>query len=78
MFARILLRSIATGFLLFSATATVSGEDIIHDSEFQLLQKQHGEKWAAEDKEIEAKLDALRKKHGKRPNIIHIMWDDMM
>ena len=52
-------------------------EDIIHDSEFQLLQKQYGEKWAAEDKEIEQKLESLRKKHGKRPNIIHIMWDDM-
>jgi arylsulfatase A-like enzyme len=51
--------------------------DIIHDSEFQLLQKQHGDKWAAEDKDIEEKLESLRKKHGKRPNIIHIMWDDM-
>jgi arylsulfatase len=50
---------------------------IIHDSEFQVLLKQKGAEWKAEDKEIEAKLDALRKKHGKRPNIIYIMWDDM-
>ena len=50
---------------------------IIHDAEFQLLQKQYGDKWAAEDKEIENKLESLREKHGKRPNIIHIMWDDM-
>ena len=62
--------------LAFTSSAVFSKE-IIQDAEFQLLQKQHGEKWAAEDKEIEAKLDALRKKHGKRPNIIHIMWDDM-
>ena len=54
-----------------------NAKEIIHDSEFQILQEQHGDKWAAEDKTIEQKLDALRKKHGKRPNIIHIMWDDM-
>ena len=46
---------------------------IIHDTEFQVLLKQNGAEWTAEDKEIEAKLDALRKKHGKRPNIIYIM-----
>jgi len=50
---------------------------IIHDTEYQILEAQYGEKWAEEDKEIEAKLDALYKEHGKRPNIIHIMWDDM-
>jgi len=51
--------------------------DIIFDAEFDLLEAQHGERWAAEDVEIEARLEALRQKHGKRPNIIHIMWDDM-
>jgi arylsulfatase len=50
---------------------------IVHDAEFQLLWKQKGEEWTAEDKKIEQKLEALRKKHGKRPNIVHIMWDDM-
>ena len=50
---------------------------IIHDSEFQLLWKQKGKEWTAENKEIDKQLEALRKKHGKRPNIIHIMWDDM-
>jgi len=50
---------------------------IIHDAEYEILLKQNGDAWAAEDKEIEKKLDALKKKHGKRPNIIHIMWDDM-
>ena len=54
-----------------------SNYGIIHDSEFQVLLKQKGDDWNAEDKEIEARLDALRKKHGKRPNIIYIMWDDM-
>ena len=67
-------------FLAFALAANSLAKGpagIIHDAEFQLLQKQYGEKWAVEDKEIEKKLEALRKKHGKRPNIIHIMWDDM-
>jgi arylsulfatase len=49
---------------------------IIHDAEHYLLEAQHGDKWAAEDKDIDQKLAELRKKHGTPPNIIHIMWDD--
>lgn len=62
--------------LLISPPAAISGE-IIQDSEYQLLLEQHSDRWAAEDQDIESKLDALAQKHGKRPNIIHIMWDDM-
>ena len=51
--------------------------NLIHEAEYSILLKQHGEKWAAEDREIDARLETLRKKHGKRPNIIYIMWDDM-
>jgi arylsulfatase len=50
---------------------------IVYEAEFQKVFKQHADKWAEEDKQIERRLEALRKKHGKRPNIIHIMWDDM-
>ena len=50
---------------------------IVHDAEFQVIYKQNKTSWDAEDKEITARLDALEKKHGKRPNVIHIMWDDM-
>ena len=49
---------------------------IVHDPEYYILDAQHGQKWAAEDKELNAKLAALRKKYGAPPNIIHIMWDD--
>ena len=52
-------------------------KEIVHDAEFYVLKAQHGQQWAAEDKEIEQRLDELRQKHGKRPNIVHIMWDDM-
>jgi len=73
-----------TGFLaistLVAATLLVGGpataKDIIHDAEHYLLAAQHGERWAVEDKNLDAKLAALEKKFGTKPNIIHIMWDD--
>lgn len=40
------------------------------------LAKKNREKWAAEDKQIDAKLAALQKRFGKRPNIIYILADD--
>ena len=39
--------------VLSLATSLASASDIVYDSEFQVLVAQHGEKWAAEDKEIE-------------------------
>ena len=65
--------------LAFSPTGNVlakTSANLIHDAEQSILVEQFGEKWAAQDKVLQAKLDALHKKHGKRPNIIHIMWDD--
>ena len=49
---------------------------IVHDAEYYILDAQNGKKWAAEDKEVDKKLAELRKKFGRPPNIIHIMWDD--
>ena len=71
-----LAAAIAAGGIGLSAGSPLSAEGIIHDAEQTLLQEQFGEKWAAQDKEIAAKLKALEEKHGKKPNIIHIMWDD--
>lgn len=50
--------------------------DIIHDAEQEILLEQYGAQWAKQDEDIDAKLAALEKKFGKKPNIIHIMWDD--
>jgi arylsulfatase len=77
-----LLTQAAAGMIAFGLGLDARAQDapphgIIHDSEFQRLWKQKGAEWTAEDREIDAKLDALQRKHGKRPNIIHIMWDDM-
>lgn len=51
---------------------------IIHDAEYAILAAQNGPRWAADDKTIEAKLSALRKKNGgKPPNIVYILLDDL-
>ncbi len=49
---------------------------ILHDAEYYILEAQNGERWAAEDKELDKKLDELKKKQGQPPNIIYILWDD--
>ena len=67
---------VSSAVLLTGSASMIHAADIIHDAEQDILQKQYGEKWAKQDVGIQAKLDALYKKTGKRPNIIHIMWDD--
>lgn len=69
----------AVGLSLSCSPPDVSaGKDIIHDGEFNFLKAQYGEKWADEDKEIDAKLAEIRKKNGgKRPNILYILIDDV-
>ncbi|MBW1971112.1 MAG: sulfatase-like hydrolase/transferase, partial [Deltaproteobacteria bacterium] len=70
-----LLAAIAT--MVFSLSIGLAkAKEIIHDAEYYVLEAQHGDKWAAQDKELDKKLAELRKKHGTPPNIIHIMWDD--
>jgi arylsulfatase len=59
-----------------AVVAQTAKPKIIHDSEYYILEAQHGEVWAAQDKELDQKLAELRKKFGTPPNIIHIMWDD--
>lgn len=50
---------------------------IVYDSEYYLLHYKNGEKWEEEDRDLDARLSALKQKHGTPLNIIHIMWDDM-
>jgi arylsulfatase len=51
-------------------------DKIVHDAEYYILYAQNGQKWDAEDRELDRKLAELRAKHGGPPNFIHIMWDD--
>jgi arylsulfatase len=61
----------------FGTPGAVVAKEIIHDAEHYILEAQHGEKWATEDKALDKRLAELKKKFGTPPNIIHIMWDDM-
>jgi len=75
------MRTFLTGAALLlvgalGAPTVATAAEIIHDAEYYVLEAQHGERWAAQDAEISAKLKALRDKHGAPPNIIHVMWDD--
>jgi len=72
--------AIAFGIATLSATPFAMAQDkpIIHDAEHYILLDQHGEKWATEDKQVEAKLAEIRENNGgKQPNIIYILIDDV-
>ena len=59
-------------------TARRSGKGMSNnDAEYYIVEIQNREKWAAEDSDLDARLAELRQNHGRPPNIIHIMWDDM-
>jgi arylsulfatase len=73
LFKKLIFQLITVSLIITTATAQ---NKIIHDAEQEILQEQFGEQWAEQDTEIQKKLDALYEKHGKRPNIVHIMWDD--
>jgi arylsulfatase len=66
---------LAAAALVCAAPAARAAE-IVHDAEYYVLEAQNGEQWAAEDKELDARIAELRAKHGRPPNFIHIMWDD--
>jgi hypothetical protein len=47
------------------------------DAPFTKAQKQNAAAWEQEDRAINARLAELKKKHGKSPNIIYILADDI-
>jgi arylsulfatase len=68
--------SLWIGLLLIAALPSVSNA-IQPDAEYLVREKQFGEQWVAEDKQVRQKLAALEKKFGKKPNIIYILADDV-
>ena len=66
-------KSFAVGALVATAVSTMplaaTADDIVHDAEYYILKQQNGEKWAAEDKDLDAKLAEFKKKNGKMPPI---------
>jgi arylsulfatase len=71
-----LVAIVATMFIGSGTGVVQAAGKIVHDAEYYILKAQYGEKWAKEDKALNEKLAKLEKKHGRKPNIIHIMWDD--
>ena len=63
--------ALIVGLLVVNQTANAQGgkPQIIHDAEYYILEAQHGEVWAAQDKELDQKLAELREKYGAPPNI---------
>ena len=68
--------SLWIGLLLMVALPSVSNA-IQPDAEYLVREKQFGEQWVAEDKQVQQKLAALEEKFGKKPNIIFILADDI-
>ena len=66
------------GFSLISNATLKAQDKIIHDAEYYVIEAQNGEKWAADDKKIDQKLEEIRKKNdNKPPNIVYILLDDV-
>ena len=67
----------STLFVLFLGFQMEAQKEIVHDAEYYVIEAQNGERWKEEDKALDKRLAALKKKHGKTPNIVYILWDDM-
>ncbi len=70
------IRKIIGLIAALTCSVTAVAKDIVHDAEFYISKAQNAERWAEEDKALQQKIDALRKKFGQPPNLIHVMWDD--
>jgi len=72
---------ISAALALMSGTGALAAKadvKIVHDTEYYILEAQNGEKWAADDKEVDKKLAEFREKNGgKPPNILYILVDDI-
>ena len=76
-----MLKAIRIAFIGFAGLllgGAVQAKEIIHDGEFNFIKTQYAQKWAEEDKEIDARLADLRDQNGgKRPNILYVLIDDV-
>ena len=63
--------------LFVSLVFSVSSFAAQFDAPYYDLLEKNKDKWAAEDKQVNAKLAALEKKFGKKPNVIYILPDDI-
>ncbi len=64
------------GLLLITGLPSMASA-VQQDAEYYVQEKRFGEQWAVQDKQVHAKLAALEKKFGKKPNIVYILADDI-
>jgi len=61
--------AVAAVTAVFLATASVQAKDIVHDAEYYILEKQNGERWSAEDTDLDKRLAEFRVSAATRPPI---------
>ncbi|MGK7874397.1 MAG: sulfatase-like hydrolase/transferase [Xenococcaceae cyanobacterium] len=73
--ARVLKTTIAMALLmlLFSQAA----QAVVYDAPYEKLAARKAAEWAQDDREVNAKLQDLENRFGKKPNIIYILTDDV-
>lgn len=63
---------------MIAAPVFAQDAPIAHDSEYYILEAQHGEQWAEDNAAVDAQLAAFREgNEGKPPNLIYILVDDI-
>ena len=75
-FAKTLSVALFLASLCVPAAWAQQPDRIVHDAEYYILEALNGNRWAAEDKALDAKLAELRQKHGRPPNLIHVLLDN--
>jgi arylsulfatase len=61
-----------------AAPAPGQSSAIVRDAEYYILEAQHGEAWAREDRALDQQLAEFRRRNGgKPPNIFYILIDDI-
>ena len=61
-----------------ASSALAQDAPIIHDAEYQILERQHGDRWSTEDVDIDTRLAEIRERNGgKPPNFLYILLDDV-
>ena len=64
--------------VLMLGASPISAKDLVHDTEFYILQDQNVERWVEADQRVEAKLSKFRDGNGgKPPNLLYILIDDI-
>jgi arylsulfatase A-like enzyme len=60
------------------SASTLYAAEIVHDTEFLVLEAQHAQQWAEDDKAVDRKLAEFKESNGgKPPNILYILIDDI-